>query len=71
MKSSGARTILNAVILTGFVYKDGIWDDGKVYDPKSGKTYSSTMKLKGDRLEIRGYIGFSMFGKTTVWQRVN
>ncbi len=65
-----SRGILNLVILTGFEYDDGEWEDGKIYDPKSGKTYSSKMKLKGNTLEIRGYVGVSMFGRTTVWTRV-
>lgn len=64
-----SRPILGLVLLTNFTYKDGEWSGGKIYDPKSGKTYSCTMKLKGDKLEIRGYVGISMFGRTTVWTR--
>ena len=65
------RGLLNLVILSGFVFEDGEWTDGKIYDPKSGKTYSSKMKLKGNTLEIRGYVGLSMFGRTTVWTKTN
>jgi uncharacterized protein (DUF2147 family) len=64
------RTIVNLVILTGFTYEDGEWTDGEIYDPKNGKTYKSKMKLKANTLEVRGYIGSPMFGKTTVWTRV-
>ena len=64
-----SRPILNLVILTGFKYDDGEWEHGEIYDPKGGKTYSSKMKLNGDKLEIRGYVGFSAFGRTTVWSR--
>jgi len=64
-----SRPILNLVILTGFRYDDGEWEHGEIYDPKGGKTYSSKMKLNGDKLEIRGYVGFSAFGRTTVWSR--
>jgi len=69
--SSALRTrpIMNLVILTKFNFDDGEWEDGEIYDPKSGKTYSSNMKLKGDKLEIRGYIGISLLGRTTVWTR--
>lgn len=63
------RSILNMVILSNFEYDDGEWEDGRIYDPKSGKTYSSKMKLKGNTLDIRGYVGVSMFGRTTVWTR--
>ncbi|WP_343671798.1 DUF2147 domain-containing protein [Chitinophaga sp.] len=64
-----SRPLLGLVILTNFTYDDGEWSGGKIYDPKSGKTYSCTMKLKGDKLDIRGYVGLSMFGRTTVWTR--
>jgi len=63
------RTILNLVILSGYTYDDGEWVGGEIYDPKSGKTYDSKMKIKGGNLEIRGYVGSPMFGKTTVWTR--
>jgi uncharacterized protein (DUF2147 family) len=63
------RNILNLVILSGFKYEDGRWTGGEIYDPKSGKTYSCNMKLKANKLEIRGYIGLSVFGRTTTWTR--
>lgn len=66
-----SRPIMNLVILTKFNFDDGEWEDGEIYDPKSGKTYSSNMKLKGDKLEIRGYVGISLLGRTTVWTRSN
>ena len=59
-------------LLTDFVFdgKDE-WTDGEIYDPKSGKTYSSYMAFESkDKLKIRGYIGFSLIGKTTYWTRV-
>jgi uncharacterized protein (DUF2147 family) len=65
-----SRALLNLVILTGFKYQDEEWTGGKIYDPKSGKTYSSTIKLKKDKLELRGFVGFSLLGRTTVWERV-
>ena len=65
------RTIVNLVVLTGFTYDDGEWTDGEIYDPKNGKTYKSKMKIKGSTLEVRGYVGSPMFGKTTVWTRVS
>ena len=66
-----SRNILNLNILSGFTYDDGEWTGGELYDPKTGKTYKSKMKLKGSNLEIRGYVGSPMFGKTTVWTRVS
>ncbi|QNL49847.1 DUF2147 domain-containing protein [Olivibacter sp. SDN3] len=64
-----SRPLLNAVILENFTYKDGKWTSGKVYDPKSGKTYSSEMKMNGEKLEVRGYVGSPAFGRTSVFTR--
>jgi uncharacterized protein (DUF2147 family) len=64
------RNLKDLLLLTDFVFEDGAWTDGKIYDPKSGKTYSSTMKLQGTTLNIRGYVGISLLGRTTVWTRV-
>ena len=64
------RKIMGLEILTGFKYKDeNRWEDGKIYDPKTGKTYSCKMQLEGNELKIRGYVGFSLFGRTAVWTK--
>ncbi|MBB6004233.1 DUF2147 domain-containing protein [Arcicella rosea] len=65
------RDIIGSTILKDFVFKGKNWEDGTIYDPNSGKTYSCTMKLKNDdALEIRGYVGISLLGRTTLWTRV-
>lgn len=59
------------VVLEGFVRSsDFKWTDGTIYDPNNGKTYRCKMKLKGKQLKVRGYIGVSLLGRTTVWTRV-
>lgn len=63
------KPILGLNLITGFAYEKGKWVDGSVYDPDNGKTYDCVMKLKGNRLEVRGYIGFTMFGRTVVWTK--
>lgn len=66
------RPTLGLEILKGFSF-DGSkeWSGGEIYDPKSGKTYSSYMIFdKNDVLKIRGYIGVALLGKTTYWTRV-
>ncbi|WP_138476231.1 DUF2147 domain-containing protein [Dyadobacter bucti] len=63
------RSQENMEILMSFTYEDGIWDDGKMYDRKSGKTYSCFMRTKEDVLEIRSYVGIPLFGRSTYWQR--
>jgi uncharacterized protein (DUF2147 family) len=44
-------------------------EGGKLYDPKSGKTYSGSMGVEDGKLRLRGYVGVKMFGRTEVWQR--
>jgi len=65
------RKIIGMDIVTGFKHKgDESWDSGKIYDPNNGKTYSCLARLDGEALIIRGYIGISLIGRTTVWKRV-
>lgn len=66
-----SRPLMGLVILNGLEYEgDGEYDEGEIYDPKSGKTYSSSAKLVGkDKLDLRGYIGFSLIGRTSTWTR--
>jgi uncharacterized protein (DUF2147 family) len=58
------RPIIGLTMFSEYQFEDGQWQ-GKIYDPESGNTYQSRMKItgKGD-LEIRGYIGIPMFGRT-------
>ena len=65
------RPIKGLENLTGFAFKgDNKWEDGSIYDPKTGNNYSSTMKLVDENtLEVRGFIGVSLFGRTDVWKR--
>lgn len=65
------RALLGLEMLKGFSFDDGEWVDGSIYDPKTGKTYSCKMTLKGNnKLSVRGYIGISLIGRTDVWTRV-
>lgn len=65
------QPILGLRIMDGFAYAgDQVWEDGTIYDPESGKTYSCKMTLVGETLRVRGYIGISLLGRTTEWTRV-
>jgi len=65
------RSLLNLELLKDFVYEDGKWTNGTIYDPKSGKTYSCNMTMKGnDVLNVRGYIGISLLGRSETFKRV-
>jgi uncharacterized protein (DUF2147 family) len=57
--------------MDGFTFSGGTtWDKGRIYDPESGKTYKSKMTLAApNRLEIRGYVGIPLFGRSTTWTR--
>ena len=49
----------------------GYWDAGTIYDPENGKTYSCKITMKDkNTLDIRGFVGVSMFGRTDTWTRV-
>ncbi|MFT3827845.1 MAG: DUF2147 domain-containing protein [Chitinophagaceae bacterium] len=64
------RPLKDLVILTDMKYNgDNEYSGGKIYDPKSGKTYSCNMKLKDSKLDLRGYVGVSLFGRTSSWTR--
>jgi uncharacterized protein (DUF2147 family) len=58
-------------MLKDFVFADGEWNGGTIYDPESGSTYSCTIKAKDDNtLDIRGYVGVKALGRTDVWKRI-
>lgn len=63
--------VLGLRIVTDFAYAGGNrWADGKIYDPKNGKTYSGKMTLVSpNQLDLRGFIGISLLGRTTSWTR--
>lgn len=66
------QPMIGMVIMYDFEKKnDAEWVDGKILDPQTGKVYNSKLKAKGkNRLDVRGYIGVSLFGKTQQWERV-
>ena len=71
-KKSCNKPLLGLIMLRDFLFDDGEWTGGKVYNPDDGKEYKSYIKLKDERtLFIRGFIGFSWIGKTLTFQRVS
>ncbi len=66
------QPVLGLVILRDFVHKNAnSWEQGRIYDPKNGKDYKCKMTLKSpDALDVRGFIGFSLIGRTENWTRV-
>ena len=64
------RDVLGIELLTDFSFNNGVYSNGEIYDPESGKTYDCKMTLDGDRLKVRGYVGISLFGRTEIFERV-
>jgi uncharacterized protein (DUF2147 family) len=65
------RAMMGIDVVSNFKF-DGkkSWVKGTVYDPDTGKTYKSKITLTGnDSMNLRGYIGISLIGQTTVWKR--
>ena len=68
------KNIINLVILKDLVYDadDKEWEDGTIMDPKNAKEYSVYLQIVGPgKLKVRGYIGFSLIGRTQYWYRVD
>ena len=65
------KPMLGLEILKDFIFESGKWTDGTIYDPNTGKTYSCNLTLKENgQLNIRGYIGISLIGRSETWKRV-
>lgn len=66
------RDVIGLTILKNFVFKNkNVWSGGTIYDPKDGKTYYCKLTLVSDsKLEVRGYIGISLFGRTETWTKI-
>lgn len=66
------KPILGLNILTGLEKDGDEWSGGKILDPRNGKIYKCYIKLENaNKLKIRGYIGFSLIGKTAYWTRAD
>ena len=49
---------------------NNVWSKGKIYDPDNGKTYGGKLRiLSAHQLEVRGFMGVSLFGRTTTWTK--
>ena len=65
------KPIIGMTILWG-LKKDGEqYAGGEILDPKNGSIYRAKMKLLdgGKKLEVRGFIGVSLFGRSQTWLR--
>lgn len=71
-ESKRNQPIIGLVILKGFTKDcENVYEDGTVYDPKNGKTYSCKITRNGNELDVRGYVGISLIGRTTKWTKAD
>lgn len=73
-KCEGAQKdqpIIGMTILSGMKQEGTEYGDGQILDPANGKVYKSRMSLadNGKKLNVRGYIGMPMLGRTQTWLR--
>jgi len=65
------KPIVGMNILWDMNKKGNEYINGKILDPKKGKVYDCDIRLDGaDKLIVRGYMGFSAFGRSQTWYRV-
>jgi uncharacterized protein (DUF2147 family) len=66
------QRVIGMTILWNFRRDGDEWDGGEILDPEEGKIYRCKLHPidGGARLEVRGFIGISLLGRTQVWERV-
>lgn len=65
------KPIEGLVIIKNLEKKGEEYTGGKIIDPQSGKEYKCSIKPNGStKLEVRGYIGISLIGRTQTWTKL-
>lgn len=64
------KPLIGLEIIRGLKKEGNEFTGGTITDPKNGKTYKCTITNQGDKLDVRGYIGFSFIGRSQTWQKV-
>ena len=67
------QPIIGMTILRGLRRTAGGYQGGTILDPDEGRTYRCTIRLLdgGRRLEVLGYLGLPLLGRTQIWVREN
>jgi uncharacterized protein (DUF2147 family) len=67
------QPIVGMVVMSGLKRSDTQWGDGHILDPQNGKTYNCSAKLadNGKKLDVRGYVGLPLLGRSQTWERVD
>ncbi len=64
------KPLIGLEIIRGLEKKGDEFTGGTIVNPKGGKEYKCTIKRDGDKLNVRGYVGFSLIGRTQTWHKV-
>lgn len=71
-KAKQSQKVLGMNILNDFKFDGEIWESGTIYDPKNGKTYSCKItRMENGDLNIRGFVGISLLGRTETFVKIN
>lgn len=65
------KPLIGLEIIRGIKKSGNEFTGGTITDPKTGKTYKCTITRAGNKLNVRGYVGFSLIGRTQTWHKVN
>lgn len=70
-RDAEGRPLCGISLVTGLERaRSGRWEDGKIYDPRSGKHYSAEVEVTEEgTLRVRGYALARAFGRSQIWQR--
>jgi len=65
------QPIVGMVILRGLAAHGEEYSGGDILDPNNGSVYRCRLRLQdgGRKLSVRGFIGFSLLGRSQVWTR--
>ena len=65
------RRVIGLQIMAGFTREgENRWEHGTIYDSDTGNTYRARLTLiSPDRLDLHGYIGIPLFGRSQIWSR--
>jgi uncharacterized protein (DUF2147 family) len=66
------KPVVGLTLIKGMRRQGDSYEDGTITDPRDGTVYRATMRVAPDgrKLEVRGYVGISLFGRSQIWNRL-
>jgi uncharacterized protein (DUF2147 family) len=64
--------VLGMALIKGMKRKGMKYEDGTIMDPRDGSVYRALMEVSpdGKRMEVRGYLGIALLGRSQTWNRL-